>query len=785
MRRARPVDAALAALATACALLPLTSLFSPIDFIRLCLVMLVVVATTGALVRAATPQRWPVPLAQAVAALLLASWLDGRGHLWRGLPTPDMFRGWSHLLADAMGTIQSYSAPAPATRGVVLGITLVFAVTAIVVDAVGVTRRSPAAAGLPLLTAYLLSAANSGTGLAVGYFVFAAGFWVLLVGRQGTSAFRGWGTPIPLDGAERRTTEDALALRFVSSGRRLAVASLALAVVLPMVLPHLPARFLLSGLGRAPNGVGVGGTSRLNSSLDISRSLRSQSDGVILSYRSNGGAIDPLRIGVLTDYRNGEWNDTATDQDTSRLADPPLGVGAGVVLSTVQIKVTGNRIDPPQLAAPAPAVAADLGKVPWSATLDGSIRPDRRPDKYTIRYVRVQPTEQQLQNAQTDPVNLADAGVTESDLNVEETARPTLDAALEKVVPRGSSAIDTARAIQAYLRSSAFSYNLTLQPSVPEDDNDPLVSFLRTKQGYCIQFATAMIMMARERGIPARMAIGFLPGHLEPDTSWTIRGTDAHAWPELWFPGLGWLRFEPTPSGRSGAAPIYTAAPLPTGPSGAPTTATSGATSTPSASPRTKDNQLDNPGGLAPTASAPARLWQGLLTLPAWAWLLLVLGLGALGSLALPTAAEFRRRRAVAAAADDAAIAEAHWQSFLRRIDDLGVRPPVGSTPRQTGRFVTVSAHLEPEDVERMRTVVSTIERARYAAPGTAVGDLAEPAHRVVTSVLRTRPRVQRLRAFLNPTDGRRQVRDTVSGVLDAPRRAWARLRSLSGRDRG
>ena len=776
------MDAALAAAAAAAALLPLTSLFTPIDFVRPCLLMLLVVAVTGALVRAATPLRWPVPMAQLVVGVLVAGWLHGRGHLWHGLPTLDMFQGWAHLLSDALGTIQSYSAPAPATRGVVLGVTLIVTLVAVVVDAIGVTRRSPAAAGLALLTAYLLSAANSGTGLSIWFFLFAAGFWVLLVGRQGTSAFRGWGTPIPLDGAERRTTEDALALRFVSAGRRLAVASLALAVVLPMVLPHLPARFLLSGLGRAPDGVGVGGSSRLNSSLDIARSLHSQSQGVILSYRSNAGAVDPLRVAVLTDYAQGEWTDTTADPETSQLDNPPLGVSAGVTLTTAQVTVTDNRIDPPQLAAPAPAVAADLGKVPWAATVNGSIRPERRPDKYTIRYVRVQPTEQQLQNAQTDPVTLADSQVTQNDLDIDESSRPVLDATLAKVVPKGASAIDTARAIQGYLRGSQFTYSLTLAKPAPQDDNDPLVTFLRTKQGYCIQFATAMIMMARDRGIPARMAIGFLPGHLEPDTSWTVRGTDAHAWPELWFPGLGWLRFEPTPSGRSGAAPIYTTAPIVDGPSGPSNSATGGATSTPSASPRTVDNQQDNPGSLTPAASAPARLWHGIATLPAWTWLLVVLVLGALGSLALPTAAILRRRRALAAADDEAAVAEAHWQTFLRQIDDLGVRPPTGSTPRQAGRFVAVSAHLAPDDVERMRSVVDTIERARYAAPGTAVGDLAEPARLVVSSVGRTRPRTARLRAFLNPTDGRSQVHDAVNGALDAPRRAWSRLRSLRPR---
>ena len=68
-------------------------------------------------------------------------------------------------------------------------------------------------------------------------------------------------------------------------------------------------------------------------------------------------------------------------------------------------------------------------------------------------------------------------------------------------------------------------------------------------------------MMAREAGIPARMAIGFLPGTADRGT-YTVRASDAHAWPELYFEGIGWLRFEPTPSGtQSTVAPPYSLAP--------------------------------------------------------------------------------------------------------------------------------------------------------------------------------------------------------------------------------
>jgi transglutaminase superfamily protein len=75
--------------------------------------------------------------------------------------------------------------------------------------------------------------------------------------------------------------------------------------------------------------------------------------------------------------------------------------------------------------------------------------------------------------------------------------------------------------------------------------------FLRTKRGYCMYFATAMIMLLRHEGIPARMVMGFLPGERVESTV-TVRTHDAHAWVEVFFPGWGWIAFDPTP--RDGAS---------------------------------------------------------------------------------------------------------------------------------------------------------------------------------------------------------------------------------------
>ena len=79
--------------------------------------------------------------------------------------------------------------------------------------------------------------------------------------------------------------------------------------------------------------------------------------------------------------------------------------------------------------------------------------------------------------------------------------------------------------------------------------------FLRLKRGYCMYFATAMVMLLRHEGIPARLVQGFLPGE-RVGTSETVRTSDAHAWVEVYFPRFGWVTFDPTPRLPATTRPI-------------------------------------------------------------------------------------------------------------------------------------------------------------------------------------------------------------------------------------
>jgi transglutaminase-like putative cysteine protease len=129
-----------------------------------------------------------------------------------------------------------------------------------------------------------------------------------------------------------------------------------------------------------------------------------------------------------------------------------------------------------------------------------------------------------------------------------------------------------ARALQDYLRT--FTYDL----HVPQGHSDSaLETFLfETQRGYCEQFAGAYAAMARSIGLPARVAVGFTPGQVDPTdpTLFHVLGEHAHAWPEVYFAGAGWVAFEPTPGRGMPNAQSYTGVPEQQAATGNPSTAT-------------------------------------------------------------------------------------------------------------------------------------------------------------------------------------------------------------------
>ncbi len=121
-----------------------------------------------------------------------------------------------------------------------------------------------------------------------------------------------------------------------------------------------------------------------------------------------------------------------------------------------------------------------------------------------------------------------------------------LAAFLNEVAPATLSPYDRAIAIETALRRLEYSLNVPTPPA----DRELVSWFLFDLQkGYCDYFASAMVVLARMSGIPARLAVGYATGSYNTQTAeYTVTELFAHSWPELYFAGIGWVRFEPTPA---------------------------------------------------------------------------------------------------------------------------------------------------------------------------------------------------------------------------------------------
>jgi transglutaminase-like putative cysteine protease len=103
---------------------------------------------------------------------------------------------------------------------------------------------------------------------------------------------------------------------------------------------------------------------------------------------------------------------------------------------------------------------------------------------------------------------------------------------------------DKAVAIERWLEENK-RYSL----AVERPGGDIADSFLfEMDAGYCTYYATTMVVLLRSQGVPARFVTGYTPGEIGDDGSYVVRGLDSHAWVEVYFPDVGWIRFDPTPS---------------------------------------------------------------------------------------------------------------------------------------------------------------------------------------------------------------------------------------------
>jgi len=772
--KGRGVDATLAAIATLTAAWPVSTLLAEPTWVSRTLLLLAVIALSGVGARSLALRGWQVLMVQLVCVVLAASAIYGRGHLWHGLPTFETLGVAGKLVSEALATAQKYAAPAPPTPGLIFVVSCALAVTALSVDYLAVTRGSPSLAGLPLLTAFLASAANTGSSLPVNFFLAAAAMWLILVARQGSAILRRWGTTMTVARTPVRGTLDSDGMYHYSSiARTLGAVALVAAVTMPLVLPQLPPKYLVSGLGRSPLAKGnVSAGVGFSLSINLAEDLTDRGTAPVLQYTTADTSPPPLRVAIGSAYRSQPgvwlpWGRPVPALSTTPEIPEPTGLLPTVPKTRFTMTFAGNLLDEPNLAVPYPLISADLYGVAWGADDQSqNVRVAARPDSYTASYWRLEPTPEMLKN--TRPLSDRDRQLFDMDLRLDGPSAGPVTALTERLTTDKTSDYDKAMAIQQYLRANGgFKYSLTLAPPAKDQSGnvagfDPLTNFLVTKRGYCVQFATAMVMMSRATGIPARMAIGFLPGTRDKGV-WTVTASDAHAWPELYLDGIGWTRFEPTPS--RAAPPAYATPPTSGGSSGGGRPVDDATAPAPS---KTAPKDLGDPstsgGSSQGVGLSPTSVFRWLTH--GWGPVLLGSLVGLFGALVVPMAARWRRRRDLITARTAAQRVEVQWGLLTSSLSDLGIAPAPSRTPRQLRAYYDHEAFLDAEASEALGRAVQTLERSRYAGSAPAPDGLAADVRQVLRAAAATRRLSDRLRAALWPSRGVAQLRSARANLV-------------------
>jgi transglutaminase-like putative cysteine protease len=227
---------------------------------------------------------------------------------------------------------------------------------------------------------------------------------------------------------------------------------------------------------------------------------------------------------------------------------------------------------------------------------------------------------------------------------------------------------DQAQQIKAYLQDTC-QYNLVV--AVPPENADFVSWFLQTKEGYCVYFASAMTMLCRIAGIPARYVEGYyVQGGNSADESRLVTTRQAHAWTEIYLAGIGWIPIDATPGGQSDV-PITTPSPTPT------------VTPTPTANPLSPTPSSSVKPSAPPTGDPIQDFLRFLRSISPW-WLLCLLILPLLYLIRSLWWYKKRHQRAWLQHyfADDRLLAIHYWQEILELLRGLGFRGKLSETPR-------------------------------------------------------------------------------------------------------
>ncbi len=733
----------------------------------------------------------PRPLVPMIGLLVLSCYLVARyasdeALLWI-LPDPSALDRLAELARQGNDDINRFAAPISVSPGIELLAVGGVGLVALAVDTLAVTMRRAALAGLPLLALYTVPASVSPTGVSWQAFLLGgAGFLALLL-TEARERLSRWGRPLRFAPAASPTEWHGSVQTgpLAQVGRRVGAAALGLALVVPALLPDLDASsFGFGGSGFGP-GSGTGNkVSVVNPIINLGQDLRRARNRTVIRY---DGSPTYLRMVGLDVFTGNTWRPSELkvpkDQNVADGLPATLGVDSGVskVRRRYTIEILG--LEDQWLPLPYPTERVDIeGRWVYDTSTFNvfSVNSSLRGLTYDLTQLRIIPTPDQLRAAGAPPDSVSRY------LDLPLGIPSVVKRVGEQITADATTDYDKAMALQSWLRDPAeFTYDTDVADSVGDANGGrALAAFLDTRRGYCVHFASAMAVMSRQLGIPARVAVGFTPGDRDEQGRYVVGLHDLHAWPELYFAGVGWTAFEPTPGERTGDPPPWAQPDAAAGgpdasPTAEPSSTESGA---PAASPRNLEGDLSGLQG----NGADQSVWQryNLPLVPT----LLLLALLVLGLVPITTRMIVRRLRWRRATTPASTVVTA-WAELRDTLLDHGYTWHPSDSPRGAAARVSEDLALPEEAAQAVRRLATATERARYATDLGEVGDLRSDVGTVRAALAARAGRWGRLRARWLPRSTRVvavALSERFADALDAVDIAAARVkdRVFSGRSR-
>ncbi len=704
----------------------------------------IAVAVTGTLTRLRT---LPVAicLGAGVAGLLLYLNVvfEARHSLLAVIPTPGSLARLADLTGSGLHDVNRYAPPVPDVPGLMLLAVGGVGITAVITDLIAVRLRSAALAGLPLLVLFgvpvIMNASHDQLADGVVFCLAGAGYLAMLAvgGRPSTNS-----TALPVAGG---------------------LASIAVALCAPLLLSgvHLSTLFA--------SGADAGGLPQTMAQLHESR------PSTVFTYTTTASPSlqqnDPqyFRQYVFDTLDETGWQLTSYPPGTasaSSLPQPPgltdLSAAQPVTTTVTTTGFSGAR--PAFLPLPYPEIRVSApGR--WLADPDLMIYSpvsSLAGMTYSAVSYAIDPSQAQLEAV---PPLTGLAGLA-PDLQLPPSYRTAALKQLAQAQTSGQATeLGKVNALANWLSSPPFRYSLAAAPSASAPG---LLSFLTTtRTGYCVQYASAMTVLTRLLGIPARFVTGYTAGTPGKGGSYLVKTTDAHAWTEVYFPTLGWIRFESTPGGQGGTAvrPGYMSAPAGTttiGPA-EPIIGSGSVLTGPHANRLTLKpaQQADQPG--TRPQGRPAETSRAATALA-------VVAAIALAVIATAALRITRRRWRWMRATDDVARAHVAWREFRDDLTDFGFRGRPSEPPRTLA--ARVSATLPSPASAAVRRLARAEERASYAARPHTSQDLRRDGTTARRGLAATARRSTRWRARVLPAS---LLASTTAAVTDILHRALTR----------